>query len=135
MVYERTRVLTLPSTNQTSNNYLIYAEYPIDGRITKIQWDRAALGPSGAGSCCIFVSGTSGTAIGTNEVINYASNCFGTGWKRYPLTYCSDINGSAFAGGSVLTEFVCRDSVIGIWASGMGLNAGSNSGIFKIHYY
>jgi hypothetical protein len=137
MVYERTRVISLPITNQTTNTYDIYAEQPIDGRITKIQWNHPgpAIGPSGAGSCYIMVSGTSGTVYGVPEQILYINNVFGSSWRKYPLTYCSDNTGNGPTGGSILTEFVCRDSVLRIVGSGMALGTGSNSGVFKIHYY
>lgn len=136
MVYERTRVLVLPITNQTTTNYDVYSEIPIDGRITKVAWNRPmTAGPSGAGSLYILVSGCSGTAYGTPEVILQVQNIFGGHWRRYPLSYCSDNTGNSPTGGSIMTEFVCRDSIIRIVGSGMGLNAGSNSGKFIIHYY
>ena len=137
MVYERVRTLTLPLVNQITNTYDIYADQPIDGRIIKVQWNHpgAGIGPSGGGSCLIMVSGTSGTVYGVPEQILYINDVFGSSWRRYPLTYCTDSAGAQFTNGSQTTQFVCRDSLIRIIGSGMALAAGSNCGKFIIHYY
>jgi hypothetical protein len=124
-MYERVRYVQ--TSNQTSSNYTAYTQ-PIDGRITKVQWDLpAASGPAQTGSLFVSVSGT-------DEGILFLKNAFNAAWRKYPLVNCSDVSGTLLPG-SIYTEIVCRDSVIKVVGSGMALNAGSLSGITKIFYY
>jgi len=133
MVYERIRWTQIPkesgSIRGTGSHFDVYAEHPIDGRITKIQWELpSSLAPLQAGSALITLSGT-------GEQVLTIKNVFNADWYRYVRTKISDVDGNALTLDSGCAEIISRDSIIRIVGSGFGLQTGSDGGIFKIFYY
>ena len=149
MVYERVRWIVIPgdggsiygtgSPSFISNggsHFDIYAKDAIDGRITKIQWDKpttAQAPPIQAGSVEITISGTA-------EAVLTLKNALNTTWTRYIRTPIHDIVGAVFGastatGSNYPANIVCRDSIIRVVGSGMGIQTGSCGGTFKVFYY